>query len=417
MTDVKERITIEASLLKAMSERKVYDEYNKYIDYSRLMPNTKLMLIDYDRYYTAYEPADEIDWGVFYEQFSQYWHKHDLDDEDIAYYRDTVIPLVRDQEVDNNTAISLLELQFKEVLGNMLNGEIEPEAIQTELEKYTTRKKELSGETDEEVFSLNSLDLSSLDNSNGLEWFLPSLQQGLGCIMPGQFIVVAADSNTGKSAFCISQAAHLFANSITRPILYCTSEDTKEDLAGRFLANLLRDKVKDGFDGVVKHHEKVSKYFEDNYDTSMFIGMQINGPRDMYKIKQKIDIYKPCIVIIDMLDCMAKDRGHESLELLYQEARAIANTGTPVIGTTQSGNTTYQDKETKEYKHRKFLSEKDMAGSKYGKQGAAYCAIMIGKDDDTPTVRYINTTKKKRGHHVKVTAEIVEKYSLYRELL
>jgi len=68
-------------------------------------------------------------------------------------------------------------------------------------------------------------------------------------------------------------------------------------------------------------------------------------------------------------------------------------------------------------KSRKWLSDKDLSGSKSGKQGAAYCMIMIGKDDDMPNIRYVQTTKKKRGQHVAVTCEVSEVHSSYRELL
>jgi archaellum biogenesis ATPase FlaH len=399
-----------------MSNKSIYDKYSKYVDYTRLMPNTKLLLTDYDKYYSKFANHECIDWGVFYENFSQYWHKRDLDQEDIKYYRDTVLPVIQEQEDDADTILSLLELQTKDsIISNLENG-IQTDKIVEILDSFKQTEQKLKGEQDEEVFSLDNVNLEVLDNTNGIEWFLPSLQQGLGCLMPGQFIVVSADSNTGKSAFCISQAVSVFKNS-ERPILYCTSEDTKEDLAARFLSNLFADKVKNGFESIVKHNKKVLDHFKKEYDPSLFIGMQINGPKDVYKIRTKIDTYKPCVVIIDMLDCLAKDAGHESLTAVYNEIRLLANSGYPIIGTTQSGNTTYMDKETKEYKHRKHLSEKDMAGSKYGKQGAAYCAIMIGKDDETSTLRYINTTKKKRGDHVSVVAEIVEKYSLYKELL
>ena len=124
-----------------------------------------------------------------------------------------------------------------------------------------------------------------------------------------------------------------------------------------------------------------------------------------------------CLIIIDLLDKLSASDNIQDLTKLYQEVRGIANDGYFIIGTSQTGNTSYQDKDTKEYKHRRWLTDKDLANSKSGKQGAAYCMIMIGKDDEIPGIRYISTTKKKRGRHCNITAEISEIHSFYRELI
>lgn len=420
---MEKQISVEGALLKAMSVREYYEKYSRHIDKPRLMPNTALLLKDYKLYYTMYQEHEEIDFSTFFVHFAQDWHKKDMDQDDINYYLNTVLPLIEKQELQPQIIATLIENQTVESLKEMLESGIDSSLIEERIADYEKRRKEVMGEKDDDVFSLDEVDVSVLDTSKGLPWFLPALQAGIGSMMPGQFIVLAADSNTGKSAFCISQAVSVFEHQHTlaaderRPILYCTSEDTKEDLVCRFLSNLYRKNVVEGFDGVISQFDRVKAHFNKKYDSRLFIGMQIHGARDLYKIKQKIDAFNPCVIIIDMVDSLSKSRDYQELENLYQAIRGIANTGYPVLGTTQSGNTTYQDKDTKEYKHRKHLSEKDMAGSKYGKQGAAYCAIMIGKDDDHPNLRYINTTKKKRGQHVQCTAEIIERFSLYKELL
>lgn len=412
MNDIK----IESSLLKAMSKRSNYEYFIQHIDKQRLLDNTRLVLNDYEKYFKSFEHI-EIDWQNFITEFSQHWHNSDLDADDIKYYTTTVIEAINNAEDKSVSSVllALLDRKYSEIIQGLISNDINPDLISDELNNYRKERSKYIKENDEDIFTLDSVDCSILDTSNGIEWFLGALQAGLGGLMPGQFIVVSADSGTGKSAFCISQAVKSFKNS--KKVLYCTSEDTKEDLTARFLSNLYCDQVRGGFESIVKNWEKVVANFKETYSPGLFVGMQINSPHDMFKIQQKIDTYKPDVVIIDMLDCLSKDLGHESLTLLYNKVRAIANSGYPVIGTTQSGNTTFYDKKNEEHKYRKWLSDKDMAGSKFGKQGAAYCSIMIGKDDNLADMRYINTTKKKRGQHVKVTCEIIEKFSLYKELI
>ena len=421
MSVKKDDIELEAALLKSMSNRYNYDQFNACLDTKRLIPITKNLLDDYKKYYDKYTDHKEIDWATFYTDFSQVWHRKDEIGEDIHYYRETVFPLIQNTTIHSNVYVSLLERQATNAIEQVIAEGFDQIKIDTILQDLESKKAQYVTKEDNDIFKLNTLDLSVLDNSNGLSWFLPSLQAGLGSHMSGQFIVVAADSNAGKSAFCISQAVHIFKhinkNKIDRPILYCTSEDTKEDLAGRFLSNLYKDKVMGGFEQIIDEWDKVNQHYTKNYNSDLFIGMQIRSNADMFKIRKKIDTYKPCVVIIDMLDKLSASDAIQDLTRLYQDIRGIANDGYPVLGTSQTGNTSYQDKNTGDYKHRKHLKDKDLANSKSGKQGAAYCMIMIGQDDDMPGVRYVSTTKKKRGSHVSTTCVINEQFSLYSELL
>ncbi len=419
-----EDISLEASLLKALSNRKAYTQFINSLDKKKLIPLTAKLLDDYKIYFKSYQ-SDDIDWQLFYTDFSQNWHKEDLDARDLAHYRDTVFPLIQNSVVDDGMYISLLERDASSSISKSLEKGVDLVYINDVTSTLSRLKATYLNQHDESVFNIANLDLTVLDNSNGIEWFLSSLQAGLGSLMPGQFVIVAADSDTGKSAFCISQAVHVFKqiaqqhNKVgnTRPILYCTSEDTREDLACRFLSCLYKDKCLGGFEEIINKFEKVNESFKKHFDSSLFIGVPLRGPSDMLNLRQKIDMYNPCIIIIDMLDKLSNSDNIQDLTKLYQEIRGIANDGYPIIGTSQTGNTSYQDKETKEYKHRRWLTDKDLSGSKSGKQGAAYCMIMIGKDDEVPGVRYLSTTKKKRGKHVNVTCEIQDAYSFYRELL
>ncbi len=419
MSIKQEDIQLEAALLKSMSIKKNYDAFYRVLDVKKLIPITASVLKDYETYYAKYN--EDVNWDTFYNEFTQNWHKRDMDDLDVAYYRETVFPLIRNAVVEDNLLLSLLERAASVKITESVEKGFDEAHITEILDGLRKQKSTYQKDNDDDVFKLDTLDLSVLDTSNGLSWFLPSLQAGLSSLMPGQFVAVAADSGAGKSAFCISQAVHTFRHinkaGINRPILYATSEDTKEDLAGRFLSCLYKEKIVGGFEEIIQKFDKVSEHYNKTYNNELFIGMQIRGASDIYKIRQKIDKYEPCVIIIDMLDKLSASDGIMDLTKLYQDVRSIANDGYPIIGTSQSGNTAYQDKTSGEYKHRKWLTDKDLSGSKSGKQGAAYCMIMIGQDDDVPGIRYLSTTKKKRGRHVSVTCQLDEIYSSYKELL
>jgi archaellum biogenesis ATPase FlaH len=416
--NIKVQMSLEAALLKALSSKANYERFIHIIDMKRLNPITALLLKDYKKYYDKYK--EDVNFETFYPSFCD-WHKRDLDDRDLKQYRETVFPAIIEANPMPSLFVSLLEKEASQKIEDSVSNGINSEDILNIIHDLGEKRKQYLPEgEDEETFTLVSVDVSKLDVTNGIEWALSSLQAGLNSIMPGQFIVVAADSNTGKSAFCITQAVHTFKHlhkiKSKRPILYCTSEDTKEDLACRFLSCLYKDKMLGGFEEIIKQYSKVSESFKKHYDEKLFIGMQIRSPSDLHRIKEKILKYNPSLIIIDMLDKLSNSDQIQDLTKLYQEIRSIANDGIPVIGTSQTGNTSWQDKETGQFKSRKFLSDKDLSGSKSGKQGAAYCIISIGKDDDMPDIRYISTTKKKRGQNVQTTCTLENIYSCYKEV-
>lgn len=416
---------LECGLLKAMSVRKNFDTFVEFVDFKRLLPNTSLLLKDYKTYFETFK-HDKIDWGLFTTEFSQHWHTQDLDDRDIEYYRDTVIPMIEktnDQDVDN-VLVGLLDREYSAKIMKSIGSGIDSEALSEILNTYTQSRGRYVQKADEEAFSIDKVDFSILDKEKGIPWFLPSLQKGLGSLVQGQFVVVAADYGVGKSAFVISQAVqafkHLHKQELTKPILYFNSEGTQADVFTRFLSNLYSRHIVGGFEETFSRIEEVRDKFINTFNQNNFLVFQIQQG-DMSKIKQKIDMYQPSMVIIDIADVLAKEEDVQHLKKLFDGLRLLSAQSCPIVATTQSGNTSYnyfdKDKNEMVTKHRRWLSEKDLYGSKAGKGGAADTIVTIGKDDDMPDIRYVHTPKKKRGSVVSATCEIVEKFSLYKEII
>lgn len=410
-----EDISLEASLLKALAIKDNYDKFINVLDKKRLIKNTSDLLLDYKLYYEQYN--EDINWSTFYTEFAHNWHKRDMDEHDLAYYRETVFPLVQNSIVDDNVFVALLEREASVKIETIIAKGIDQNKINTVLKDLEAKKaiysKDVSG-----MLRMTDVSLEGLDNTGGITWCLPALQAGLGSLMPGQFILLSADSSVGKSGLAITQVAHTLDLKPSKPILYFDSEHTDKELRGRILSNLYKDKVVEGFEGIWKQEERIYTHYNKEYGEDSLFTEQIKGVNDIDKIENYVHKYDPCLVVVDMIDIMSSSLSIQDLTPLYNRLRCLANSGYPIIGTTQAGNTSYKDSETGEYKTRKWLTDKDTAGSKGGgKQGAAYCMVMVGKDDNMPNIRYVTTTKKKRGKNVNITCEFLEEYSFYRELL
>jgi KaiC/GvpD/RAD55 family RecA-like ATPase len=416
-----EQIKVEAALLKAMSNTTHYNKYIEFVDMARLMPNTKLLLTDYAKYYDMFKTIKSIDFGTFYSKFAQVWHKEDLTNLEIDYYRDYVFPAIEAVSIDEekNCLLSLIQMNFALDLSKATSKDFTAD----DLEQMITAYRDLEGSVIDtrvhDALSMEGVEFSSLDSRDGIPLFLPSLQAGLGSLVKGQFVVVSADYGTGKSAFVISQAVHAFRwlhqRKDTRPILYFNSEGTAEEIFGRFCSNLYKDKL-DGFEEVVLRGDEVKRKFLKAFNAKQFLVFQITVG-GINKIIQYANKLNPALIIIDITDTLAPEEDVQNLKKVYDRLRLLSASVCPIIGTTQSGDTSYQDKDTGKIVTRKWLGDKALYGSKAGKGGAATTIITIGKDDNQPGVRYINTPKKKRGTPTKVTCLLVDKFSLYQEVL
>lgn len=409
-------VIIEAALLKTFAIKTNYDSYLHLVDSKRLQPTTNIMLEAYKKYYSQFANHEQIDFGLFYTQFAQNWHI-DLPAEQIEYYREHVLPAVLNSEIENVESC-ILGLLKKKTFDDVAKC-TDIEKLKTLIEEFETKANSLSHDIDEDVTKIDNVDFEELDKANGIPYFLPALQSGLGSLVKGQFVVVSADYGTGKSAFVISQTVstlkHLKEKGDTRPILYFNSEGTSADIFGRVCSNLYKDKILGGFEEVVAKAPQVKEHFIKTFTSEALLVLQM-ASANIDWIHSKIKKYNPALVIIDITDTLAKEEDVMHLKKVYDQLRLLSGKYCPIIGTSQSGDTSYQDKETNEIKTRKWLGDKALYGSKTGKGGAADTIIAIGRDDVNKQLRYISTPKKKRGSPVNVTCELVDKYSLYKEM-
>lgn len=417
-------VAIESSLLKALSIADNYTKYIDFVDFKRLLPSTALLLHDYKKYFELYTKDLVINWGQFATQFAQNWHSKDLSQYDVDYYKEHVFPAVSKMEIAeaDKALLGLIEKKAIEDVTNSLQKGINEEELQHILESYFNKKTQISPlGVSAKIKTMFDMDFSVLDKSEGIPWFLPSLQNSLMSITRGQLIVVSGDTGSGKSAFVASQVAstfqHAMKRKIVQPILLLNSEGTLEDAMARVLSNLLRSHFVTGFEQIVANMDKIlvrcREKFGEYADNLKMV--QLTESKGLREVVQYLKQIKPCILFIDITDTLATEEDPKTLKKLYDGLRLLSAEYCPIIATTQAGNQEYLDKDENKLKKRKWLTDKALYGSKQ-KGSAADTMIMIGQDDDNPELRYISVTKKKRGKPVNITCELIEEYSLFKEL-
>lgn len=412
--------TMDASLLNVMSKKANYIQYSQFINNKVLLEPTTILLKNYKKYFDLYPDHEKINFETFYTQFSQNWEVNELSSEDLLYFRDYVIPAAKHTADDDSEAclLGFIDKQTIKECETVFSTSFDLIKLRELLDTHEKKRNEIIKNNDTEICTISTVDFNVLDKSEGISWWLPTLQEGIGSLVKGQLVVIAADVNTGKSAAIISQVAHtleFLRKKDNGPILYFNSEGTNADVFGRICSNLFRDTVRGGFEEIVERREEVREQFLRRYGDDKLFVVQITA-RNTGWMTSKIIKYKPSLVIVDIADSLAADDTTANLKKVYDELRIISGNYCPVIATTQAGNQTYYDKDTGLETNKRWIGDKGLYGSKTGKGGAADTLITIGKDDNLSNTRYLSVPKKKRGKSVDITCELIEEYSLYKEL-
>ena len=253
------------------------------------------------------------------------------------------------------------------------------------------------------------------EDTPGLTWRLNCLNQSVGPLGKGQFLVVLARVETGKTALWLSEAAHMVGQiQDDEHIAVFFNEEDGKGVMWRFYSAVT---------GMT--YEELSCFPIEAQELFHARGGQRlkfvdNASQHYTGITKILDTLNPRLIIIDNLDEVKgferDERQDVGLGKLYRWARETAKTYAPVIGVCQSSITM----------QKKWLTEFDMANSKVAKPAALDALIAIGRTDDAgyENVRYINIPKNKRRgmrggdeklRHGRFTCTIQPELSRYRD--
>jgi KaiC/GvpD/RAD55 family RecA-like ATPase len=410
-------LAIESALLNIMSKRQNYEEYIQYVDMKGVFKDTALILKDYGEYYKLYPNHSSIDLGLFATHFFQEWHTK-LDDTEKNYYKESVFKAVAVECSDNKKVVSgLLKKQMQRELENSKSVD----NAQHIFSEYEQKINSLYGdELHTQMYWVGDIDFSPLDKSGGIPHCIKNLQEALGGMVRGEFVLVTADNNVGKSAMCVAQAATaIYDNNkykIKNPVLYFTSEDTPPTVFLRIVSHLMQENFEDLAKVTAESGVSPSHDFEAAYGKKALAIIDMSGITNVAQIEKKIRELNPSLVVIDIIDTLAPDEDTQNLKKLYDNLRRLANTYCPIYGSTQSGQTEYYSKKVGRFVAKRYLTLKDLYGSKSGKGGAATVVIGIGKDLDNQLMRYISVAKNKRGKPTSFACELNTQTNTFKPL-
>lgn len=298
-----------------------------------------------------------------------------------------VKPIVKDilaKLIETDYATRIYDVCMK--IGTGSGGELT--SIEPMLSEY---KKEIGASVDKaDVFVSPSLTyLTSSVASGGLSWRLPELNVALGPLRKGDFVIIAARPETGKTTFTASEASYMMTQlQPDEHVVWINNEEA---------SNKVMMRVIQAYHGIttgalVADAPKYEKEFTSNGGDRFLVLDDDSGIKGVNKISTLFAEFKPGLIIFDQLDKVHgfanESRDDLRIGKLYEWARDIAKEYCPVIAISQVDGTGEGEK---------WIQMNQLRGSKTDKIGEADAIITIGKSNE-PAMdlqRFIHVPKNK----------------------
>lgn len=387
------------TLLKLfLSNREIYLNYSPYIRKDALTKEGRLIFEDMRIFFEEIPEGTEeqfVSWFKLVRHVEFTNTQHELYNE--IFSRFNTIEISSDLAFIKVVVNHFKELDLKEkILNNILTNTFSVDGLKNLIEEADL-EVDLDEDDDDDLYDPEHF-LRVIDRADGLKWRLHCLQKSLNGLVKGDFGVIAAPVNAGKSSLLISEAVNFASQLSEGCVLYFTTEQTPAQILSRCWTSALNisatDLKKDS-------KEQRQQYLDIMHGDAKRIRVFDGNGYFIHHLRQKIKRYKPKLVIIDMLDHIGLKGSNEmsdwrALQRLYHAIRMLAR-DCPILGSSQCSADTEGTSQGGEEWYQHYIPMKKLEGSKRGKQGAVDFLITIGYDPKFPKTRYLNVAKDKRN--------------------
>lgn len=402
--------SLDMTLLRILRVRGDYDRLIRSINPDVLDERTRIVLNDFGRYFREHDDVTQIEYEPFFLWFRMFAHANlkkdtlDIYGQMLSKIEEPVSDSVKANFMSRMVAAEAANDLLKNIekyhegaeidFGSMLRDSVEKFELQTD-------RKVKQPWVEDDITDLLQQD----KNDEGLHFRLPCLNESLRPLRAGDFVIVAARPDVGKTTFFTSELTHmapqidaLFPDE-NRCILWFNNEGLGKRIVQRLYQSALDASVGDlvRFSDAKTIHKQYAKEVGNGDIGRAKSLIRIMDVHDFWnhEVEDIIRANNPALVVFDMIDNIkfggaANNNGQRTdqlLEAMYQWGRVLGvKHDCAVMATSQIS----ADGENMQYPLLGMLKD-----SKTGKQGAADAIITIGYQADLPDARFIGTTKNK----------------------
>ena len=386
-------MSYDIDLLVVTSNKDTYNRFKEHVKKHNVSPITLEIFNVLGEYWDNYPTRTEFNYAEFRTFFSIVKGRKlkDPSSYEVAFDNlkealDKPSPIVKDllaKLIKTDYATQIYDVCLK--IGTGMGGDLE--TIEPLLNAY---KKEVGSSVEkEDVFVKPSLDyLSSTVASGGLNWRLKELNVALGPIRRGDFIIIAARPETGKTTFTASEASYMMTQlQPDEHVIWINNEEASNKVMMRVIQAYHQVTSSD----LLANPKDLEADFTANGGDRFLILDDDSGIKSAHKIATLFKEFKPGLIIFDQLDKVhgfKQDREDLRIGQLYEWARDVAKEYCPVIAISQVDGTGEGEK---------WIQMNQLRGSKTDKIGEADAIITIGKSNEPgmDLQRFIHVPKNK----------------------
>lgn len=389
---------IDIQLLRLMRVRSDYNKIIGAVTVEALEPKTRNLVRAIDRYYKKHKSHGQIDFSVFI-PFIERSVFPSINEDDHKTYLGIIKNMATkypDEETrgwimesiqDNNFAHSAF--QVIEAYNSGEDVEIIQE-FKSLMDTYETAMGKLDlPEVGENIDDL----LEGMDHDDGIHWRLGCLNNAMRPMRGGDFGIIAARPDQGKTSFLCSELTFMAPQLPEgRPVLWLNNEGPGYAIRPRLMQAALNCTVA----GLIEKKEAgtlYDEYWEAVGGKDRIRIMDIHGWTNG-QVESLIEETTPGLIVYDMIDNIygfgESARTDLALEKMYQWAREKAvKYDAAAIATSQISAEGIDER----YPGMGMLKD-----SKTGKQGACEFQLMIGSHETKPefaSARWVSLPKNK----------------------
>lgn len=387
---------MDIDLLLAIKNKNNYQRFKPYVQEHVLSKEVALIFNTVESYFNAFPAVTDIDWAAFESYFFLYRNSQIKREATVAY------KAIFDK-LKSTTFTTTLETVLAHYVTQDYAHRIAEKALEVKDNKASIDDVgELVAKHDKELGrAINPADLFVTGGiagvlaeaaAPGYDWRLNELNISCGPLRRGDFILVAAFVETGKTTFAASEISHM-ATQIkdNRPVVWVNNEERSDKVLLRIMQAALGMTLKDIQADPVAAQEAYDKMM--GMPNRILVLSNDSGLNNTTKLTPLFRDVNPAIIVFDQLDKVdipsyRDENDATRIGRKYNWARNLAHEYGPVLAISQTDASSEGDQ---------YIRMNQLRGSKVDKPGEADAIITIGKDNGKarPNVRYLHVPKNK----------------------
>lgn len=378
---------LDLDLLRFMQEKGNYERYHKVITKGMMTKESWTLLGDFGAYYKEYPHLTSIDDGF------KLWFRvtaHPAWKQDDHKFYSTIINNIENRstpDVSGSFGDQLERLRFdaglREQQREFAKGTTSIEDVLSTLD--ASRRKSVALDEGDGSLTLDAL-AQHQRGDEGLYWRCEDLNQSIGPVRKGDFIVIAKRPEVGGTSFLCSEVAHMLEQlPTTGKAVMFNNEEAPDKVYTRMVSGAMGVDYRTMMTAPAHWQQQYDDWLDGrHYDLKHDTTMTINS------IWKELEEHEYDVIGLNVLlkvgGTSAKE-DHDKFQALGEEMRRISQAYGPVIAVVQADPSA---------EGMRYIPQDRIYKSKTALQGEADVLIMVGMDDNGPVdSRYIHVAKNK----------------------